>query len=75
MVPRSMFLSKGRLAIQFADSKKPLLVVADARSGKIEKKYLGNLELGGGLACYTTEEMTFVGNKDGKLALHFADSQ
>ncbi|MDP9266718.1 MAG: hypothetical protein M3P27_00145 [Acidobacteriota bacterium] len=75
MVPRSMFLSKGRLAIQFADSKKPLLMVADAQSGRVEATYAGNLELGGGLACYTSEELTFVGNKDGKLALNFAQPQ
>jgi hypothetical protein len=75
MLPRSLFLSKGRLAMQFADSKKPLLIVANAESGKVLARYGANLELGGGLACYTAEEMTFVGNKDGKLALHFAQPQ
>ncbi|MBI2679115.1 MAG: hypothetical protein HYX28_10070 [Candidatus Koribacter versatilis] len=75
MRPRSLFLSKGRVAIQFADSKEPLLIVANAESGKVEGTYSANLELGGGLACYSTEEVTFVGNKDGKLALHFAQLQ
>jgi hypothetical protein len=72
MRPRSLFVSNGRVAIQFADSKKPLLVVANASSGVVEATYASSLDLGSGLACYTTSEVTFVGNKEGKLSLNFA---
>lgn len=69
LVPRSMFVAGGRIAIQFAAEKQAVIKVVSADTGDPTESYEATLELGAALSCYTGDKFTFLGGRSGKLAI------
>lgn len=74
--PISMKVGYGRVIVQFEESEpsgdfaKQIFSVVDTESGATLARYTSVPQLGVAFACYTPNGLSFLGSKDGLLAIH-----
>jgi len=81
LVPHALFYEEGQLAVAFVrwGTQSGIRSISEIRlldpgSGEVTATYLGDESLGGGVVCYERGgKVTFIGAKDGHMALRFAE--